>query len=444
MDTRLIAYAERQAPRYTSYPAAPHFSDAVTSTLYGRWLGELAGDTQLGLYIHVPYCKQLCWYCGCNTYGARREKTLDDYVVALMKEIDLVGESISAHRVVDIHWGGGTPNILSPEQFTRINHHLAFWFDIDEAARTSIEIDPRSLTAEQAAAYAEAGVTRASVGAQDFNPHVQEAIGRVQPTEVVEAAVRLLREAGVTNINMDLMYGLPKQSTEDLLNSVRTAVAMSPNRLALFGYAHVPWFKKRQRLIDEKTLPSATERLEQAAAAHEELARLGYVAVGLDHFALPDDELAKAARREKLRRSFQGYDVRVSDAIVGLGPSAISTLPQGYAQNLSDVGSWGRAAKNNGRLPVARGHALSDEDRRRGALIEQIMCEFEGDLTRLGGAASCARELEMLAPMIKDGLVTISGDKLTIAEHARPLCRLVAQAFDAYIEKGTARHSAAV
>ncbi|HYD89292.1 MAG TPA: oxygen-independent coproporphyrinogen III oxidase [Vitreimonas sp.] len=443
MDPRLLAHAERQAPRYTSYPTAPHFAASVDGAVHAGWLRQLDADAPIGFYLHVPYCRELCWYCGCNTYAARREEPLADYVQTLLREIDLVGEQIATHRVVDIHWGGGTPNILSPEQFTRICHHLAFWFDIAPQARHSIEIDPRHLTPALAAAYREAGVTRASIGAQDFNPHVQRAMGRIQPAELVQGAMTMLREAGIAQINIDLMYGLPAQSSDDVLRSVQTATAMRPSRVALFGYAHVPWFKKRQRLIDETQLANAAERLEHAEIARLELARLGYVAIGLDHFALPDDELTVAARNDTLRRSFQGYDTSTTAATIGLGPSAISTLPQGYAQNASEVGAWSRVVADE-RLPIARGHALDDEDRRRGALIEQIMCDFTGDLGPLGGASACVRELATLAPMTRDGLVVVSGDIITLPAHARPLCRIVAQAFDSYAEKGAARHSAAV
>lgn len=442
MDPRYLIYAERPAPRYTSYPSAPHFTDAVDGALYGAWIAALPEDAALSLYIHVPYCREICWYCGCNTFAARRDEPVSNYVLTLLREIDLVGDRIGARRVDELHWGGGTPNILTAAEFTRIRHHLAFWFDIDASCHHSIEIDPRHLTSEHARAYAHAGVTRASIGAQDFNPHVQKAIGRVQPVDLVRQAVAMLRAAGIGQVNMDLMYGLPSQSRDDLLASLRTAAEMAPQRIALFGYAHVPWFKKRQHLIDEAQLPSARQRFDCAEAARSELAKLGYLAIGLDHFALPDDDLAKAACRGELRRTFQGYTAGAPLPIVGLGPSAITTLPQGYAQNLAEVGAWSRAV-NEPRLPIARGHELSGDDRLRGDLIRAIMCSFSADLAPLGGADQCAREIAALAPLMKDGLVALSGDKISIAENGRPFCRLVAQAFDAYAS-GNARHSAAV
>ena len=442
MDPRLLVHAERQAPRYTSYPSAPHFDASVDGGLYAAWLGRLPVAAELSLYLHVPYCKALCWYCGCNTYAARRDEPVVDYVANLLREVDLVAGSTTARRVVEIHWGGGTPNILSPDQFTRIFRHLAFWFDIDATARHAIEIDPRYLSTDQTRAYAAAGVTRASLGVQDLNAHVQRAIGRIQPLATVKGAVEGLRDAGISDISIDLMYGLPAQSSADLLESVRGAAGLQPQRIALFGYAHVPWFKKRQRLIDEERLPGAAERFDQAEAARAELASLGYIAIGLDHFALPEDDLAIAMRRRDLHRSFQGYVAGAQTALIGLGPSAISTLPQGYAQNFSEPGTWAHSIGLD-KLPCARGHALHDDDRRRRALIEQIMCAFRVDLRPLGGAKACRREIELLAPLIADGLVSITGDIVTMAEDARPFCRLAAQAFDAYATAAPARHSRA-
>lgn len=443
MDGRLLAYAERQAPRYTSYPPAPHFSTAIDSAEVETWLAGLANDVALSLYIHVPYCRQLCWYCGCNTYAARRDKPLIDFTDSLVAEIDLVSQTTSARRVVELHWGGGTPNILAPAEFERIFERLRARFEIAPDARHAIELDPRFLDAEKASAYAQAGVSRASLGVQDLNDTVQRAMGRVQPVELVERAILYLRRAGIARINMDLMYGLPHQTLDDLRRSIDLACALSPDRIALFGYAHVPWFKKRQRLIPEATLPNAEERFLQAESAREHLAALGYVAIGLDHFALPDDELAIAQRGGDLRRSFQGYGLEKADALVGIGPSAISTYPDGYAQNVSEPGAWS-AAVRGGRLATVRGHLLSDDDRARGGIIEQIMCNFDADLEPLGGASACAGELDHLAPMFADGLVKLKGDRLILSTEARPLCRLVAIAFDAYAPRNAARHSKAV
>lgn len=444
MKPHLLAYAERPAPRYTSYPPAPHFSAAIDNDIVRQWLGELAGDSSVSLYLHVPYCRQLCWYCGCNTFAARRDQPIADFAESVLQEIDIVSTALNAHRVAEIHWGGGTPNILTPEQFRRIASHIAARFDATKLTHHAIELDPRYVDRQRADAYAAAGVNRASLGVQDLNERVQRAIGRVQPIEVVTDAVNLLRDAGVAELSIDLMYGLPHQTSDDLCNSIRLAAGMRPNRIALFGYAHVPWFKKRQRLIPEAALPDAAERFEQAQVARVELERLGYDAIGLDHFALPSDAMALAAREGRLRRSFQGYVVEEeATALVGLGPSAISTLAQGYAQNHAEPGAW---AQSIGRkeLAIARGHALSEEDRIRRRLIEQIMCDFVGDLDPLGGAAACAAELDTLAPMFADGMVRLERDLLILDRDARPFCRLVGMAFDTYAQRNAARHSRAV
>lgn len=407
------------------------------------WLCDLPRQQPASLYLHVPYCRQICAYCGCNTYLARRESTLEGFLEALELEIDRVGDLTGRLPVSEIHWGGGTPNILGPGQFSRLVERLRKRFDFFQVSEHAIEIDARHLTAEQAHAYAAAGVTRASLGVQDLNAHVQEAMGRVQPFEVVAAAVQHLRAAGVEAINFDLMYGLPSQSAADVQASVAAAVRLAPQRIALFGYAHVPWFKKRQRLIDVAALPDAAERMAQAEAARAALCAAGYEAVGFDHFARPDDPLALAARNGALKRNFQGFVSGAGGAILGLGPSAISTLPQGYAQNAPEVGAW-REAIAAGRLATVRGHALTPEDRRRGALIERLLCDFSADLTEFGGAAILEDALEMLEPLVEDGLVVINETLLSIPREARPLCRVVAQAFDAYARTGRGRHSQAV
>jgi len=442
MDPHLLPLAERQAPRFTSYPSAPHFGPEVDADIYHSWLRALPADADLSVYLHVPYCRELCWYCGCNTWAWRRDEA-SDFVTTLLAEIDLAAHAVGGHRVSELHWGGGTPNILSADEFKRIVRHLDFWFDLDRGLSHSIEIDPRYLTVELAETYAASGVTRASLGVQDLNLHVQQAIGRVQPFELVRDAVANLRRAGIQQLSFDLMYGLPMQSTEDLLNSIKLAAAIAPERFALFGYAHVPWFKRRQRLINEATLPDARTRFEQAEAARETLMQLGYIAVGLDHFAKPGDALAVAARNHLLRRNFQGYVAKIPDAILGFGPSAISTLPQGFAQNLNGVSAWARAVEAE-HHPIARGHTQSKDDRRRAALIEAIMCNFEADLSAFGGRAEFARELGALAPLVATGVVVIEGERLSLPQSMQPFCRLVAQAFDAYGGDDAARHSKAI
>ncbi len=442
MDPHLLSFAERQAPRYTSYPSANHFDARVDAPLHRRWLSALDQSTTLSLYLHVPYCSQICWYCGCNTF-LTRGGDIGDFVTTLMMEIDLVASTLGSRKVNEIHWGGGTPNVLPAADFLRLVHHIDFWFDAQPGMRHAIELDPRYVTSELAHAYAAAGVSRVSMGVQDLNAHVQDAIGRTQPFEQVRACVHTLREAGLEEISFDLMHGLPRQSARDLARSIRLAAELRPNRISLFGYAHVPWFKRRQRLIDASTLPGASERFDQAELAGRMLNDLGYVSIGLDHFARPNDSLAKAAQERKLHRNFQGYVAEAGGATVGFGPSAISHVPGGYAQNISTIGAWRRAVEDN-TLPVSRGHAESAEDLRRGGIIQSIMCNLQIDLGPLGGWEMFPEAHAELSPFADAGLIEIYGDALVVPPAARQFSRLVAMAFDAYGHPSSLAHSRAV
>jgi len=442
MDPHLLPFAERQAPRYTSYPSANHFDASVDAATYARWLGSLEDGASLSLYLHVPYCRELCWYCGCNTF-LTRGGDIADFVTTLMMELDLVASALSAHRVTEIHWGGGTPNVLSPQQFLRLVRHIDFWFDVAPDVAHAIELDPRYVTRELADVYAAAGVQRVSLGIQDLNPHVQEAIGRIQPIEQVREAVETLRSAGLTRLSFDLMYGLPGQTSGDVARTIRLATALQPSRIALFGYAHVPWFKRRQRLINADALPGASERFDQAELARRMLNDLGYESVGLDHFAKSDDPLAISARNAALRRNFQGYVTQEHTVLIGVGPSAISHLPDGYAQGVATIGAWRHAIESD-TLPVARGHAETAEDSRRGAVIQAIMCNFEIDLRAWGGWDMFPGAYTEVKPLVEAGLAKIDGDTLRIPASARQFSRLVAAAFDAYARPSHQAHARAI
>ncbi len=443
-----LALAERSAPRYTSYPTAPHFHAGVTGETFAQWLGALHREARLSLYLHVPFCRTICAYCGCNTKAAVREAPLDAYVRTLEREIALAGAASGASRVTQIHWGGGTPGLLGPDRLKRLHGALARAFDLAQVEEHAIELDPRHADAALMAGLAEMGVNRVSFGVQDFNPHVQKAIGRVQPFEVVERAVALARAAGLRAINLDLMYGLPEQSLEDAARSARMAAQLAPARLALFGYAHVPWLKRHQRLIDEAALPGAAARLAQAALARETLERAGYLAVGLDHFARADDPLALAAQSGALRRNFQGYVTDDAEALIGLGASAISQTPEGYAQNAPDVAGWRRLVED-GRLPGVRGLALDDDDRLRAKAIERLMCDFTLDygalaLRETGNARALDDARAGLEALAREGVLTHAGRSLRMTRAGAPFVRLAAACFDAYLAQGAARHSAAV
>ncbi|MBN8945135.1 MAG: oxygen-independent coproporphyrinogen III oxidase [Rhizobiales bacterium] len=443
----LIELAGRAVPRYTSYPTAPHFHAGIDGLVYRQWLAQLSPCTSLSLYLHVPFCAAMCSYCGCHTKVVRRVEPVLRYRNQLTGEIDLVASATVARKVRHLHWGGGTPSMLGAEGLAAVIDRLALRFDLADDLEHAIELDPRHVSKALAADLRRLGVSRASLGVQDFNPHVQAAIGRVQPYAVAAAAVDALREAGIAAISFDLMYGLPGQSAEDVARTIERAVTLAPDRIALFGYAHVPWFKTHQRLIDEAALPDAATRLAQEARARGHLLAMGYEAVGLDHFALPGDAMARAARDKGLRRNFQGYATDSADALIGLGASAIGQLPQGFVQNATDLAGYGRAIEQ-GSPATTRGLRLSPEDRLRAKVIGDLMCAMTADLQEVADrfhvdATLFDEDIRRLAPLTDQGLVSWDGRRIGVPEAGRPYLRLVASAFDAHLAKA-GRHSRAV
>jgi oxygen-independent coproporphyrinogen-3 oxidase len=440
---------EQAVPRYTSYPTTPHFTSAVGAATYMSWLAALPDDATLSLYLHVPYCAQLCFYCGCHTKATLRRSPVDAYARRLIEEIALLTRHAGRRKVVHIHWGGGTPSILGTDLLDRIAGALGNAFALGETREHAIELDPRRLTRPLAMALRDIGINRASLGVQEFNREIQTAIGRVQPFRLVARAVEMLRESGVERINLDLMYGLPKQRASDVERTIALAHRLQPQRIAMFGYAHVPWLKPHQRLIDERDLPPAPERLAQAQAAHDALLALGYQPIGLDHYARADDDMALTARSGRLHRNFQGYTSDQADALVGLGASAIGRLPHGFVQNASDVGSYSRTIAS-GAFATVKGILTTPDDRMRWTIIERLMCDLEVDLAAVTGA--CGRdaggelvdEIESLRGFEDEGLLLIDGRRLRITSKGRPFVRLVAAKFDAYLRQGKARHSLAV
>lgn len=442
-------HGARMTPRYTSYPTAPHFESGFTDADYRGWLAALDPQEAISLYLHVPYCRQMCWYCGCNMRLAKDYAPVARYLETLLGEIDLLAGALPARlRVSHLHWGGGTPTALSPDDLTRAMDRVRARMDLDDDAELAIESDPRTLTAAMIARIGALGFTRASFGVQEFDPVVQQAIQRIQPPEMVAAAVNGLRRAGVRGINFDLIYGLPHQRTAMLLDTIDRCHAMTPDRIALFGYAHVPWKAANQKMIHSEALPGPEARAEQAAAAAERLRELGYVAIGLDHFARPDDSLALAAAAGTLHRNFQGYTTDSAKTLLAVGTTGIGCTPSGFVQNLPGVRDW-TAAIEAGRLPVAKARAFVDDDRLRGEVIEQIMCQGEVDCAAAGRRHGAAEDwadaaLESLAPLVADGAVLIDGRRLQLAPWARPLARVVAAAFDRYLETSPGRHAASV
>lgn len=437
----------QSVPRYTSYPTAPNFTPAVNGDVHAEWLRALPETAPLSLYLHVPFCAELCHYCGCNTHATRRQEPVERYIDDLITEIALIAKLSGAKKAGRIHWGGGTPSIVGAAGLVRISRALRAHFDLTALVEHAVEFDPRRTDAEVARAFAAIGVNRANFGVQEFSSKVQKAIGRVQTFEVVEAAVNAVRNAGIENIGVDLMYGLPHQTVEDVQFSATLAARLRPQRIAIFGYAHVPWFKKQQRLIDERALPDAKARYVQALTARNAWRELGYRQVGIDHYVLPEDELAIAAKRGALHRNFQGYTDDDCPALIGLGASAISRFPNGYAQNHPATAAYS-AEIRYGKLATVRGAALSAEDLLRGEIIERLMCDFWVDLDELARKHELptifSRELAQVDLLAVQGLARRSGRRVEVTDRGKPFARIVASVFDRYLADGRTRHSAAV
>jgi oxygen-independent coproporphyrinogen-3 oxidase len=428
-------YAAMRVPRYTSYPTAPNFSVAIDEAEYRRWLQSSLAGEPVSIYLHIPFCRHMCWYCGCHTSVTKREAPVARYVSALIREIGLAASELGSRpRTGHVHWGGGSPTLLAAEHIKAIHGALKGSFSLDPMAENAVEVDPRTLTPEIASAFGRAGVNRASVGVQSFDPRVQIAINRVQGFEVTAAAVRMLRERGIPAINFDLIYGLPFQTVQSCLETVEQALLLQPDRFAVFGYAHVPSFKPHQKKIDEGALARPVERNEQAQAIASALTAAGYRQIGLDHFALPGDTLTSAAEDGTLHRNFQGYTTDPCKTLLGFGASAIGRLPQGFVQNATGIPDYERRIAA-GELATVRGCRIGPDDERRGAIIEELMCNYHADV---GGIDVRLSRLE------EDGLISRSGDLVQVVEEARPLVRAVASAFDTYLADSAATHVVAI
>ncbi len=444
MDHTVRRYAGKNVPRYTSYPTAADFSPAVGVSDHKAWLAKLDRRESVSVYLHVPYCREICLYCGCNTKMAVRDEVISRYRHALESEIDLVAGLITeVPDIARLHWGGGTPSILGLDGLRSVLAVLGRRFPLEGAVEHAIELDPRYVSAGFADGLAALGINRASLGVQDVNPLVQAAIGRIQPLSVIESAVGRLRAAGIKNLNFDLIYGLPLQTLESVRETCALVCAMEPDRIACFGYAHLPSLRANQRRIDEASLPSLDARIDQSELIAEELVRYGYVRVGIDHFARPADSLVSAAASGKLHRNFQGYTDDDRPVLLGLGASSISNFAEGFVQNISDVPKYVNTIEA-GNLASIRGCRLDADDRQRGRLIERLMCDFCVDLALVAPGADFSKELSILAPMVADGLLQIEGTKLTLTEAGRPVVRIVAAAFDSYRRPETAQFSKAV
>lgn len=448
MNIAIREQIEAKAPRYTSYPTAPHFHPGVGESDVASWIGSLAVGDSVSLYIHVPYCDKLCWFCACHTKHTLRYEPVARYLVSLRAEIGLIAARLPKGVVIDaIHFGGGSPTMLTPQDFFDLVAAIRSVLPTDASTGLSVEIDPSDMNDDKLDALAGAGLTRASLGVQDFDPVVQKTINRQQSFELTKMVVDGVRRRGAKSVNLDLLYGLPHQTIASLEQTVRQTLELRPDRIALFGYAHVPWFKKHQKMIRDEWLPGPEQRLEQFQTAAGEIVGAGYVAIGIDHFALPGDGLARAAQQGRLRRNFQGYTDDQCETLIGLGPSSVSRYRQGYAQNTVATGDY-ETLVDTGRLPIARGIALTDDDMATAWVIERLMCDFEfrtDPLIQAHGPAGLRllAKADAIAADDTSGLLHGEGG-FVISPSYRMIARLVAARFDDYLARGSARHSAAV
>jgi len=436
------------APRYTSYPPATAFEDRFGARDYGEWLEHLP-NTPLSLYYHIPFCRRLCYYCGCHTNICNDSERLAPYVQALQDEMDIVCRHLHRQPVIShIHFGGGSPTILPPALFRTLMQHIQKRFFLSKDIDIAIEADPRQLNEALIATYVRNGVTRISLGVQDFDDRVLTAVNRPQPFYLSWDAVSLCREYGIKSINLDLMYGLPGQTVKSLERTIDLAFSLKPDRISFFGYAHVPWMKKHMRMMGNMPLPDGSLRYDLYETGRQILEENGYLPVGIDHFVRPSDSMAKALGNRTLKRNFQGYTTDTADSLIGFGASAIGQLPQGFVQNTPDILKY-QEKVNNGHLPIQRGYCLNDSDRIYSDLISEIMCYMAVDLAIIRKKYHLYDDffdpaIEKMGSLLKQGLITLDGDYLRI--HHPHIARVAAACFDPKFEcnSATMRHSSAV
>ncbi|TVR04526.1 MAG: oxygen-independent coproporphyrinogen III oxidase [Deltaproteobacteria bacterium] len=447
----LIRRYDRRLPRYTSYPTAPHFSMDVDEERLAALVGDRgAADRPLSLYVHVPFCRSLCWYCGCATVISKSEEQRRSYMRLLRREIEHKAGLVDTEReVIQVHFGGGTPSDLPPDVLREIGEVLHSTFRVAPHAEEAIEIDPRDLTREHVRAMREAGFRRASIGVQDTQPRVQAAINRVQPFALVEQAFRWLREEGFESVNVDLIYGLPAQTEASIRETIQEVLTLSPSRLAVYGYAHVPGMRPAQRLLERYGIPGSEERLAMLGVIVGTLTDAGYEHIGMDHYARPDDELSVALREGTLQRNFQGYSTRGGADILGFGMSAISSIGRAYVAAPRTLDDWAQAVERDA-FPAERWMVLSEDDLMRRRIIESIMCVGRPALDEVSEEfgvdpfETFARELEGLGDLEEDGLIERTPGGFRVTPRGRFLVRHVAARFDAWLEDDGRRYSAAI
>ncbi|MGE5411908.1 MAG: oxygen-independent coproporphyrinogen III oxidase [Clostridiales bacterium] len=466
IDLDKVRKYDKPGPRYTSYPTAPQFNesfrheqylDEIIKTNYVKdpsssGQGGIADLPDISLYYHIPFCDTLCYFCGCNMLVTRNRQRVKEYVKYLKKEIDLLRTYILPDRkVTQLHWGGGTPTHLDPDEIDDLISYIAQSFNFKPEVEAGCEIDPRGLTKPHLEALRKGGFNRISMGVQDFNEKVQKAVNRIQPEDITRQTVNWVRELGFNSINLDLMYGLPFQSLQSFEQTVDKVIDISPDRIAVFNYAHVPWMKKHMALIHPEDLPAPEEKLQILKMTIEKLTSAGYVFIGMDHFAKPDDELSVAFREKKLYRNFQGYSTNAGADLYAMGITAISQLPRIYAQNFKTEKEYFQALDQE-ILPVVKGYHLNDDDFLRRRVIMRLMCDFELNIPKVEKEFNInfreyfAWGLNNMKQLVDDGLVQLTGDEIKVTEMGRLLIRNIAMNFDGYIERkeDTARYSRTV
>jgi oxygen-independent coproporphyrinogen-3 oxidase len=440
VDLQLVQKYNVPGPRYTSYPPAPQFTEKVTwAEVAGKIALAQSAKRGISLYFHIPFCESLCWYCGCTTIITTQREKSALYLSYLDKEMELMAERINSKRqVVQLHWGGGTPTFLSPDEIRYLGKSIRKHFNFAPDVEAGVEIDPRRLTREHIVALREVGFNRASIGVQDFNPKVQEAVHRIQPVEQTENAIRWAREAGFQSVNLDLIYGLPYQTEETFANTLEQIVGLEPDRLAVFSYAHVPWMKPAQKIL-EQALPSPETKFNILKLVIEKLTQNDrYCYIGMDHFARPTDELAVAQRQKTLQRNFQGYSTKGGADIYAFGVSSISQADGVYWQNLKDLPGYYKAL-DGGWEPFFKGYVLSNDDRIRRHTIMRLMCDMSLDYAALSRdldidfSSYFKTELDSMSDLEGDGLLSRDANGLTVNQTGRLFIRNVAMRFDHYL-----------
>jgi oxygen-independent coproporphyrinogen-3 oxidase len=450
VDLELVKKYNVAGPRYTSYPPATKFTDAISwDQLSEKIEANNLSERDLSIYFHIPFCETLCWFCGCTTVITLNHDKGQAYVDYLGREVAKMAPRLNRNRkVVQLHFGGGSPTFLRPEEIRRLGEIIRKHFKFSTDIEASVEVDPRRLTREHMVALREIGFNRASMGVQDFNPKVQEAIHRIQPREMTQQAMDWMRELGYSSINLDLIYGLPNQTPESFNETLETVLEMKPDRLAVFSYAHVPWIKPAQKILQEKVLPAPETKLQVLKLVIEKLtANDQYVYIGMDHFAKPNDELAVAQRNKQLQRNFQGYSTRAGSDIYAFGMSSISQIPEAYWQNEKELPKYQEAVDAE-RVPLHRAYFVTEEDQIRRETIMRVMCDLSLDFTAMSQKLGInfeqhfANELALLAPFEQDGLIRRDAKGIEVTDAGRLFIRNIAMCFDNTLAPaGERRHS---